>query len=357
MKDRFESKLGECGQKCPRSVAWRASLLLLVVAFALLPGCKRGKGRVLETMYVSAPQVFLRDRVAPVYNKVGNVKNGDRVDVLDRDRRFIKVRTASGVEGWIEQRYLVAQSIFDGFQKLKADHQNDPVQAMGTTRNDTNLHIEPGRETEHLYQLVSGSKVALLRRGVAEKPGAAAPAASPAKKDSKDSKPAGPALEDWWLVRDDQQHVVGWVLGRMVDLDVPLEIAQYAEGQRFVGFFALNEVADGDKKVPQYLAIITPPKDGLPFDFDQVRVFTWNVRRHRYETAYREHGLNGVLPVTVTHETFDKEGDLPVFVLRVKDDSGQILERKYKLNTPIVRRVLAPGEQPAARTAGRKKRK
>ena len=38
---------------------------------------------------------------------------------------------------------------------------------------------------------------------------------------------------------------------------------------------------------------------------------------------------------------------LPVFILRVKDDAGNVSERKYKLNTPIVRRVLAAGEQKA----------
>ena len=42
---------------------------------------------------------------------------------------------------------------------------------------------------------------------------------------------------------------------RMVDVDVPLEIAQYAEGQRFIAFFLLNEVQDGEKKVPQYLCV------------------------------------------------------------------------------------------------------
>jgi len=330
----------------------RGALSILALALLVfLPACNRHHGHVLETMYVSAPQIFLRDRVAQVYNKVGTVKNGDRVDVLDRDRRFVKVRTASGVEGWIEQRYLIGQSIFDAFEKLRSEHQNDPAQATGTTRNDTNLHLTPGRETEHLYQLNTGSKVAILARGTAAKPGAVAP---PPKKGPDAGGPPQPVYEDWWLVRDDQQHVVGWVLTRMIDLDVPLEIAQYAEGQRFVGFYALNEVQDGDKKVPQYLALITEPKDGLPYDFDQVRVFTWNVRKHRYETAYREHGLNGFLPVTVTHENFGKEGDLPVFILHVKDENGNTIERKYKLNTPIVKRVLAPGEEPAksAKSAG-----
>jgi hypothetical protein len=111
-----------------------------------------------------------------------------------------------------------------------------------------------------------------------------------------------------------------------------------------VAFFVLNQVADGDKKVPQYLVVLSEPKDGLPFDYDQVRIFTWNVKRHRYETAYREHKLNGVLPVTVSQEDFGKEGTLPVFILHVKDDNGNVSDRKYKMNTPIVRRVLAPGE-------------
>ena len=48
-------------------------------------------------------------------------------------------------------------------------------------------------------------------------------------------------MEDWCLVRDSQGRV-GWVLSRMVDVDVPLEVAQYAEGQRFVAFFVLNQV-------------------------------------------------------------------------------------------------------------------
>ena len=157
------------------------------------------------------------------------------------------------------------------------------------------------------------------------------------------------ALQDWWLVRDDQNRV-GWVLARMVDVDAPLEIAQYAEGQRLVAFFKLDEVPDGDKKVPQYLTLLTEPHDGSPYDYDQLRVFTWNARKHRYETAYRERGLDGVLPVTVTQENFDKEGTLPVFILRVRDDQGNVTERKYKLNTPIVRRVLAPGEIPTKPT-------
>ncbi|HUA14393.1 MAG TPA: SH3 domain-containing protein [Verrucomicrobiae bacterium] len=316
----------------------------LLGVLVLIPSCGRGRHRSHEVAYVSAPQAALRDQVAAIYNRVGTVKNGERVDVLDRDRRFVRVRTQGGIEGWIEQRFLVDQKTYDALQKLSQDNRDDPLQAPGILRNETNLHLTPGRETEHLYQLTAGTKVAILKRATAEKTGVVI-AEKPGGKGA-----AGPVLEDWWLVRDNLGRV-GWVLARMVDVDVPLDVAQYAEGQRFVAFFVLDEVSDTEqgvtKSVPQYLCILTSPHDGLPYDFDQVRVFTWNTKRHRYETAYREHGLNGVLPVTVTKESFDKEGVLPVFILRVKDDAGNITERKYKLNTPIVRRVLAPGEMPA----------
>jgi hypothetical protein len=322
----------------------------------MLSACTRGRGRVLEIAYVSAVQANLRDHVAAVYEKAGTVKNGDRVEVLDHDRRFVKVRTATGAMGWIEQRYLVGQNVFDQIQKLTADNQKDPVQAQGATRNDTNLHVEPGRDTEHLYQISSGEKLALLKRGTAEKPGTVVPpqrSSTPGNK-PQDKQPA-PVVEDWWLVRDSHNRF-GWVLARMVDLDLPLDVAQYAEGQRIVAFFVLNQVQDGDKKVPQYLTVVTEPKDGLPFDFNQIRVFTWNVKRHRYETAYRER-REGVLPVTVTQESFDKEGVLPVFTIRVQDDNGKVSERKYKLNTPMVHRVLAPGEEPVRRVSRKAKRR
>jgi len=308
-------------------------LAALVCALALLTACGKRRQRVLETDYVSAPQVTLRDQLAQTYNKVGTAKNGDKVEVLDREKRFAKIRTANGQEGWVEQRYLVSQQVFDRFQQMAQEEKEAAVVGTATTRNDTNFHVEPGRDTEHLYQLAEGAKVSVLRRATVEKnlPGAKLQATESSIKITK-------PMEDWWLVRDSQNHV-GWVLGRLIDLDVSLDVAQYAEGQRIVGCFVLNEVNDGDRKVPQYLMLLTESRDGMPFDYNQARVFTWNVKRHRYETAYRERNLNGVLPATVSHEDFGKEGDLPTFVLRIKDAGGKTVERKYKMNTPIVKRV------------------
>ncbi len=328
-------------------------LALGLAAGLLLSGCGRGRGRGrgLEVVYVSAPQTALRDRVAPVYNKLGVVKNGERLEVLDRDRRFVKVRTASGTEGWIEQRYTIGQQTYDALQKLAQDARDYPVQGMATTRNDTNIHLEPERDSEHLYQIAQGAKVSILKRSTSEREITPGSVPSSNKKDAPKA-----VMEDWWLIRDADGHT-GWILSRMTDLDVPLEIAQYAEGQRIQAYFMLDEVKDGEKKVPQYLVLLSEPKDGMPFDYNQARVFTWNVKKHRYETAYRERNLEGFFPVSAGHEVFEKEGDLPTFTLNVKNSSGELVDRKYKLNTPIVRRVLAPGEAVEKARAKAKRRR
>ena len=186
--------------------------------------------------------------------------------------------------------------------------------------------------------------------------------------------PAGagaPAMEDWWLIRDAGGRT-GWLLSRMMDVDAPDALTRYAEGQRIVGAYVLTKVNDpeieGDiKDVPEYVTVLSPYKSGLPYDFDQVRVFIWNVRKHRYETAFRQHDIEGYLPV-VTGMASDPYGKQPIstapaptFKVRVLSADapavipdpttgaitpGRIIEKTYRLEGNIVRRVLPPGTLP-----------
>jgi SH3-like domain-containing protein len=329
-----------------------STLLFLLL---LAAGCKSQDDDRAEYAYVSTPQAVLRDRVAAVYNKVATVSSGEKVRVLDRsqNRRFVKVRTPDGREGWMEQRYLVDQDVYDGFAKLARENVSTPVQATAVARRAVNLHVEPARNAESIYQIKENAKVQLLKRTSTPKSGLKKKAVveknqSKAEEESENNAvPNAPPdpLEDWWLVRDDQQHV-GWVLGRMLDVEIPLEIAQYAEGQRIVAAFVLNEVPESKesaKLIPQYAVLLTEPKDGLPFDFNQVRIFTWNATRSRYETAYRER-MQGKLPFAVGKEDFGKEGVLPTFKAQAIQPGGSLVDRKYKLNGPIVRRVQQAGE-------------
>jgi hypothetical protein len=325
---------------------------------SLLEGCsgRGGMSDSREYAYVAVTEASLRDHVSTLYNKTGVVHNGERVLVLEhmQSKRFLRVRSPRGEEGWIQERYLADQATFEQFQRLVDQNKNSPAQATATTEDQVKVHVLPGRKTAYLYLLNEKQKVELLQRQTVDRN--AAPlqlkddkkdkdADDSSDEDKEKSDTAGPPAirEDWWLVRDAQNRV-GWVLGRALYLDVPEEISQYSEGQRIVAAFPLDEQQDGDKKVPEYLVLFTE-KEGLPYDFSQARVFTWNVRKHRYETAYRERDLAGVLPVTLGRQDFEKEGNLRTFILHVKDDSGAVHERTYKFNPPIVRRVLAPGEE------------
>lgn len=337
----------------------RSSLLVLcfIVVCLGLNGCTESGGGKQDYGYISAPEVELQDRVASFHAKTGVVHIGDKVQVLERmpSRRYVRVRSPRGEEGWIQERYLTSQRTFDQLQQLQEQFKNAAAQATALTTQQVNLHALPGRKTEHLYQLAQNEKVDLLERRVVDRNASPEPGA-PSKSDKdaegtgteqQTSSKAGPApiLEDWWLIRDSQKHV-GWAYSHLLYLDIPIDVAQYAEGHRIIAFFVLDQVQDEDKKIPEYLVMLSENQDGLPYDYDQVRLFTWNVRRHRYETAFRDSNLNGFLPVTLGTEKFEKEGDLRTFTLRVADPAGTLHEQKYKFNPPIVRQVLASGEAP-----------
>jgi SH3-like domain-containing protein len=312
------------------AMSCRKSLLLGLALLLTLAACRRDSGPpVLEVAYVMEPRVMVRDRVATVYNIIGEVTNGERVEILARDHRFVRVRTAAGLEGWLQQRFLAGQEVYDQFQSLAREQQDAPVQARGATRSSVNMHLTPGRDGERLYQLAAEQKVEVLGRATTQRT-IAPPAGSTA--------PARTVHEDWRLVRDSAGHV-GWVLSRLVDLDAPIEVAQYSEGQRIIAYFVLNEVEHEGAQVAQYLFVYGEPRDGAAHDFNQIRVFTWNRARSRYETAYRERRLQGRLPVVVGTEQLPREGEVPVFTITVRDGEGNYSERKYRLSGPLVRRM------------------
>ena len=357
---------------------WALGMLLPIFPLA---GCARFHHETHEFVYVSAREVYLRDRVAAVSNRVGLVTNGEALEVVERGKRFTKVRTPKGEVGWLEDHAIVDDKLYQQFQDLTKQHAADPAVATGSLRDDLYLHVLPGRDTAHFLVIAGNTKVQLLERGTVEKavPGALS-AAKPKPPGSATipaantnavkpapavgltpAAPSGPAvvpMEDWWLVRDAAGHC-GWLLAGRLDVDVPDEVGGYAEGQRMVGSYPIAKVMDsgvehirkaGKKGTgkPQespdesataadpvstehteYVTVLSPPHGGLPYDFDQLRVFTWSLNHHRYETGYRLHGIQGYLPVKLSQETVNGQ-TFPVFSftiangpdVRVDPDTG-----------------------------------
>jgi SH3-like domain-containing protein len=350
----------------------------------ILSGCSRLHPKPpAQYVYVTAKQTFLRDRVAAVSNRTATVENGDKLEVLEHGRRFVKVQTAKGEQGWIDEKVVATQDVFDQFEALKQQNKDAPAVASAVVRDEVYMHSSPGRDTQRFYRLAEGEKLKLLKRATLPKPlpagqRPAKPVASPApatpgKETTAAAAPEAPeapppVMEDWWLVRDSKGDT-GWLYSRMMDVDAPDAITRYAEGQRIVGAYVLTTVNDpdaeqADKNIPVYVTVMSPYKAGLTYDYDQVRVFTWNVKKHRYETGFRDKNIEGYLPVTIkmARDPYGKSPTaltpLPTFSYRVlADDSGPVIpdpvtgaivpvktiEKTYRLEGNVARRIIAPG--------------
>jgi hypothetical protein len=324
-------------------------------------------------VYVTAKQTYLRDRVAAVSNRTATVENGQRLQVLEHGRRFYRVKTEKGEQGWIDEKAVATEQVFDAFAALGKAHQGDPAVASAVVRDEVNLHLRPGRTTEVFYRLAEGDKVQLLERATLPKPVTAG--AAPVKTADARGVETVPAIamEDWWLARDARGRS-GWLLSHYVDVDAPDSLTRYAEGQRFVGAYVLTTVHDDgaeqeNKDIPIYLTVLGPYTAGLPYDFDQVRVFTWNLKMHRYETAFREKNIEGFLPVMIKNSadpygrSATAQTPLPTFSYMVlaadagpvvPDPAtgmvtpGRLIEKTYRLEGNLLRRIAAAGSAPDA---------
>jgi hypothetical protein len=169
--------------------------------------------------------------------------------------------------------------------------------------------------------------------------------------------------EDWFLVRgiatrppgdatvaraaettttqpgDQSVPIAGWVLARFLELDLPDAMRDETNSAniRPIAWFELNRVSDPSGDKIQYLVAGTKGPEGQACDFTTTRVYTWNLRKERYETAFIENDLCGHLPVLVGKSP---KGE-PEFRFYEMDGAHQ--ERVYRLMQTVVRRIREDG--------------
>lgn len=324
----------------------------LLCLVALLAWYLRPKHESLGAAYISERSVTLWSSVAQVREQLGVLLYGDRVEVLARRNDNVKIRTAAGLTGWVDGRYLMEPELWQRSAKLLEQSAGVPVQARGRTKVSTNLRVLPGRTEPRLYQFSRGAQVDVIGRAAADWV-----QVSDEKDPAADS--AETKKEDWFLVRgvatrppgegtvrnsaittttqpgDLTIPIAGWVVARFVSLDLPDAVREGTSSAniRPLAWFELNRVTDQDGDHPQYLVAGTHSAEGMPCDFTTLRVYTWNARKSRYETAYIENNLCGALPVRVGK---GPKGE-PEFRFHVMDAAKE--ERVYRLNQTVVRRV------------------
>ncbi|HUS07169.1 MAG TPA: hypothetical protein VMZ52_12760 [Bryobacteraceae bacterium] len=363
-------------------------ILLLVV---ILSGCQTEaeKPPVIGEAFAGPISLNLRQEITPGSKTVATVKHGERLEIIQTRRRFVRVRTPRGVDGWTDVKQLMSPEQMAELKALFARAAALPSQGAATSYAPLNMHTDPSRPSPTFYQITEGQKVDVVahkltprkatgppaqlslpkppppkKKPKAEKKrsGVPPPPPGPAPKlpedwlslsktevdesqaEQKPAKPEEPpapvALEDWSLVRTNDGKA-GWVLTRNLSMAIPDEVAQYAEGHRITSYFSLGEVHD-DGQVKHNWLWTTIANGNFDYDFDSFRVFIWNIRRHRYETAYIERKLEGFYPVLA------KAGANPSFSLVTRDSEGKQYRKWYAFEGYRVRLTRKEPWQPDA---------
>lgn len=295
-----------------------------------------------ETAYVRGEGGALRDQLGPSSNLVGTLESGEAVEVLATRPRWAQVRSARGHTGWVQSRFLVGPEVHDRFRSLAAQAESFPPQGTALLRREADLHLEPLRGSETFYGLPERAEVEVLAHRVEERAPAARvnPDNPPSESEAGDGPPAGlavQALDDWFLVRASGGKA-GWVFESLLDMNVPVEVARYREGLRIRAWFVIYREMDEGVEHPWYLWATIRPVAGLPFDFDEIRVFVWDPVRDRYETSYRERNLIGFYPIQVGSQETPR-GPAPSFRLQREDETGKRFQKNYVMVGRTVRRA------------------
>lgn len=357
------------------------SIIVLVAAFLTACGADKNKARAIGEAFVGPITLNLRSELAPGAKTVASVKHGERVEIIQTRRRFIKVRTASGAEGWTDSRRLMNTTQMAELNELADRSARLPSQGQATVWGTLNIHAEPYRQSVSFHQLHERDRAHVVWHQVvprnAQPPDVqltARPAPAPRKRASDDAEklpplqqapaPAPPKnwlelsrtaplmsapeeqkrtlpqvpMDDWNLVRM-QSRRAGWALARNLVMAIPDEVAQYAEGHRITSYFSMGTVDDHGVTKHHWLWT-TNSQVAVPYEFDSFRYFVWNMRRHRYETAYIERGLEGYYPTIV------EKGSPPRFSVVVREKDGKLYRKTY---TYEIYRVRLVGKAPAER--------
>lgn len=342
-----------------------------VLLFALiLAGCAKEppkpRIRVLGEGFIGQHSLTLREEISPRSANAATLHFGEPVEIIERRRSFLRVRTKDGKMGWLNARYLISRAQMDEIENLAKEHRDTPRLGQAKVFDALNVHNIPNRQSPSFAQIPERGVVDVLEYRLAPREGYRAPnliedprkkrpvrkreraaqtdklppppsPAPPAppddwmelsKTDLGEAEPPKPPvrMDDWTLVRL-ADGKVGWALSSMLVMAIPDEVAQYSEGHRIMGYWPVGEVSDGEAAHKHWLWITRADKNS-PYIFDGFRVFMYSVKRRRYEQAYREKKVRGFLPVEVVRPG-SKKDYLSEFTIISENDQGQKIRRRF----------------------------
>jgi hypothetical protein len=281
----------------------------LVVAFSIREYRLHRKAP-LEEAYVVSDGVTVWNSTSQIRSPIANLTYGQPVQVYQRDADYVLVGTSAGIRGWVSSVSLMEPDIWRRVALLSEATKSMQVQAVGHTRARANIHTRPGVREPVIFQAPGDSPLVVLRHGNdGNQSGLGSAEALP-----------DPTSKDYWLIRARVKNVgdvSGWMLGRLVALDLPEPLPEYqsSEAMTIVAWFEINHALDSSSgsERPEYLVAGIRDANSQPSsqtqanaetcDFNVIRIYTWSAKRHQYETAFIDGGFCGRLPLNVTPAT------------------------------------------------------
>jgi len=141
-----------------------------LLCLALLTiGCKSQGDRSpsLGEAYAGPSTLVLRQEINPRSAVVGTAHHAERLEIIQQRRRFIKVRTAKGQEGWTDERLLLTSDEVARIQRFNQQARTMPSQGLATTYDALNIHTEPSRFSPSFLQVKAGEKFDVIGHEVA----------------------------------------------------------------------------------------------------------------------------------------------------------------------------------------------
>src|SRR4249919_3974013 len=133
----------------------------VAAALLWLGGCGKSdppRAPVVGEAFVGPATLKIRSDIPLQSSSVATVKHGDRLEILQTRRRFLRVRTPSGAEGWTDERQLLAASDMTALKELTAHAAKLPSQGVATTYGSLNIHTQPIVSSPSFLQLKENDK-------------------------------------------------------------------------------------------------------------------------------------------------------------------------------------------------------
>jgi hypothetical protein len=138
--------------------------------------------------YAGPAILNLRKDLASKSANVGTANHGERLEILETRRRFVRVRTPEGVEGWTDENLLLTQPQMDDLHRLAESAAKLPSQGTATVYDALNMHAEPNRQSPSFYQIPESGSVEVIGHRVAPRYPAAPPPPAPVHRASVPAK-------------------------------------------------------------------------------------------------------------------------------------------------------------------------